>query len=280
MPVVDPTIERDRQIMCRAVQMAGDAVLKRFRKEIRSWQKDDASPVCDADHEANQILYEYLVALHDPSYGYLSEESTDNKERLATKRTWIIDPIDGTRAFLRGDPHFTICVALIEDGQALASAVYNPATAEFFDAIAGGGAFLNGQKINASDRNVLKGCALLANRPMIDHKDWPQPWPDMHVEQRNSTNYRLALVAAGRFDATLAMTRKADWDVAPGALIAQEAGARVSDHTGASFRYNNAVPAQRSLVCAAPALYTGLLEQLSHLPARFTDEPVQARNIA
>jgi myo-inositol-1(or 4)-monophosphatase len=262
--------------MKRAVLQAGSAVMKRFRKEVRSWQKEDASPVSEADHEANNILYEYLVASHDISYGYLSEESSDDKKRLHAERTWIVDPIDGTRAFLRGDPHFTICVALIEGDKALTSAVYNPATEEFFEATAGQGAKLNDEVLSTSPQCSLENCTMLGNKQMFEHKGWPQSWPAMRIEQRNSTNYRLALVATGQFDASLAIARKADWDLAPGALIAQEAGALVSDHTGAEYRYNREEPAQRSLVCAAPGLYTELFNRVSHLPANFTDKPLQA----
>lgn len=262
-----PDLAEDRQILNQAVRAAGAAVLARFGKANHSWAKADSSPVSEADHEANDILHQHLVTDHPRQYGFLSEESADDTDRTSAKRTWIIDPIDGTRAFLGGRKEFTICAALIENGKALASAVFNPATDEFFEAEIGKGAMLNGQSIQANTTATsLEECAILGNLKTFQHPDWATPWPKMHIEQRNSTNYRLALIGAGQFDAMMALTRKADWDLAPGALIAMEAGAIVSDHLGGIFCYNNPAPYQRSVVCVTPALYRDLLSRLSHLP--------------
>ena len=252
--------------MCAAVRRAGAAAQKRFEAhDTKSWSKDDDTPVSDADLEANDILQEGLTAAGD-GYGWLSEESADDESRLSARRTWIVDPIDGTRAFLKGQPHFAVCVALIEDGEALVSAIFNPATDEFFEAVRGGGARVNGEPISASTACDLEGCAMLGTRRMFEHRGWPDPWPAMRVGYRNSTSYRQALVAAGGFDATIALVPKADWDVAPGALIAQEAGAKASDHLGQPFVFGRADPHQRALVCAAPGLYPRLIERLAHLP--------------
>ena len=242
-----------------------------YGKPVDAWAKADSSPVSEADLAANRILKAHLVDDHDGAYGFLSEESAEDPQRLSAPRTWIVDPIDGTRAFLKGRPHFTICAALIENGVAIAAAVYNPAMDEFFEAGAGDGAMMNAAPIHASGTAGLEGCAMIGAPHMFDHPEWPEEWPAMHVAQRNSTNYRLALVGAGAFDATLALARKADWDVAPGALIAQEAGAIATDHRGGKFVYNRAEASQRSLVCAAPSLYRHVLNRVSHLPANFTD---------
>ena len=140
---------------------------------------------------------------------FLSEESADAFDRRNAPRTWIVDPIDGTRAFLRGDPHFTICVALVEDGKALLAAVYNPATDEFFEAEAGKGTLLNGKPVQASAQGDLENCRILGGQGLFNHPGWPRPWPDMQIGYRNSTNYQMALVASGEADAMLAITRKA-----------------------------------------------------------------------
>ena len=263
-------LDEDRQVMNAAVRAAGEAILRRFRGNNKTWAKDDDSPVSIADHEANEILHWHLMVQHKRHYGFLSEESADAFDRLQSKRTWIIDPIDGTRAFLKGDPHFTVCAALVEDGKALAAAVFNPATEEFFEAETGKGALLNGAPAQASGADRLENCNILGWPGMFKHPGWPIPWPVMNISQRNSTNYRMALVASGEVDAMLAIARKADWDAAPGALIAEEAGATVTDHTGAKFCYNQPEPYQRSVVCAAPGLYSSLFARVSHLPASFT----------
>ena len=259
-------LEEDHARLRDAVRAAGAAALTRFeRHDARSWTKDDDSPVSEADIECNDILRERLTETGD-GYGWLSEESADDLSRLDAPRTWIVDPIDGTRAFLRGKPHFAVCVALVEAGQAVASAIFNPATDEFYEAVRGQGARRNGEPVAASRCEGLSGCEMLGSRAMFEHRGWPEPWPTMNLGYRNSTSYRLALVAEGRFDATLALVRKPDWDTAPGALIAQEAGARASDHLGEPFVFNQREPAQRALVCAGPALYPRLLERLAHLP--------------
>ena len=260
----------DHDRLCAAVRRAGAAALARFEAhDTKSWSKDDDSPVSEADYEANDILREGLVEAGD-GYGWLSEESADDEARLSAPRTWIVDPIDGTRAFLQGLPHFAVCVALIEDARAVAAAIFNPATDEFFEATRGGGARMNGEAIHASTACDLTGCRMLGVRRMFAHPRWPRPWPDMRLGYRNSTSYRMALIAAGRFDAAIALTTKPDWDVAPGALIAREAGAEASDHLGQPFDFARAVPWQRGLVCAAPGLYPALIERLAHLPGDLT----------
>ncbi len=256
----------DRAVMNKAVRAAGAVVLERYKAGEKGWQKKDKSPVSEADHIANTILRQHLIEDHAPHYGFLSEESADNPARLEAKRVWVIDPIDGTRAFLNGKPHFTVCAALIEDGYAIASAVFNPATDEFFEAGLGEGAKLNGAPIAASSCSGLTNCKIIGHQQMFAHPAWPQKWPEMQIGARNSTNYRMALVAAGEFDACMALVPKADWDSAPGALIAQEAGAIVTDHLGRPFRYNQPKPQQASLVCAAATLYADLQERVAHLP--------------
>ena len=262
------TLDADHALLCTAVQEAGEAVLRRYRgKPVRMWTKGDSSPVSEADLEANEILQGRLVSGNRQDYGWLSEESADDPTRLAADRVWIIDPIDGTRAFLEGKPEFTVCGALIEDGQAILSAVYNPVTDEFFEAAQGKGARCNGTPLTTSGQCDLPDCKILGWHGMFDRPGWPEPWPAMQIGYRNSTAYRMTLVAKGVFDAALALVRKPDWDVAPGALILSEAGASVSDHLGAPFRFNQPEPIQRGLVCAATPLYPAILSKLKHLPS-------------
>lgn len=263
-----PSIADDHALMCRAVREAGAVVLRHFRdRSFTSWAKQDASPVTGADLEANDILRDRLITQGRPHYGWLSEESADDPARTQADRVWIVDPIDGTRAFVEGTPEFTVCAALIEGGKVMASVIFNPATDEFFEAQRGQGALCNGQPLRAAPCHELPDCRILGVKRMFDHPGWPTAWPAMQVGYRNSTAYRMALVAAGRYDAALALMPKADWDVAPGALIASEAGARVSDHCGKEYQFNQAHPWQRALVCSAPSLYPEILSRLAHLPA-------------
>jgi myo-inositol-1(or 4)-monophosphatase len=203
-----------------------------------------------------------------PSYGWLSEETADDHGRLECRRLFVVDPIDGTRAFLKGRPWWSVAVAVVEDGLPVAACVFAPEVGETYAAAAGQGATRNGEAIRPSGATALEDCRMVGDPVVFGHWSWPQPWPAMRVEQRNSTAYRMCLVAAGDFDAAVAPVRKSDWDVAAGDLIAREAGCFVGDHTGAGFRYNRARPSQASLICATPALAPLILERVGHIGAR------------
>jgi myo-inositol-1(or 4)-monophosphatase len=207
-----------------------------FGGEVRRWEKAPGDPVSEADLAVDAALTATLRAAR-PQDGLVSEETATDPDQLARSRIWIIDPIDGTRAFLKGKPHFTVCAALLVDGVTRIGAVFNPATDELFAAGSGAGATLNGAPIRASDRWALEGCRMLGDAGMFRHPAWSRPWPDMEIETRNSIAYRIALVAGGGFDATLALSAKRDWDLAAAALIASEAGARITDHRGEPLRF-------------------------------------------
>jgi myo-inositol-1(or 4)-monophosphatase len=132
---------------------------------------------------------------------------------------------------------------------------------ETYSAVRGGGARLNGNLIMPSQTTVLQDSAMLGDAKMFAHPAWRQPWPVMRFATRNSIAYRMALVAAGAFDAALALSAKNDWDLAAGDLIAAEAGAMTTDHKGARFVYNRPSPLQTSMICATPALHTLILER-------------------
>ncbi len=263
-----PTHSEERDALIGAAVEAGHAVMPMFRDgAIKRWSKADDSPVSEADMRANQVLQEALIKGPRRNYGWLSEESTDDPSRLERPRTIIVDPIDGTRAFLRGEDSFTVCLSICDGGQAIASVVYAPARDEIFAAAKGEGATLNGRTISASTCAELRGCRMIGQKRMFGHPRWPTPWPSMSIQYRNSTSYRMAMVAAGRADATIALLPKPDWDTAPGALIVAEAGGKVSDHLGRDFRFCREEPEQPGLVCAAAPLYPHIIERLGHLPS-------------
>ncbi|MEM9810374.1 MAG: inositol monophosphatase family protein, partial [Pseudomonadota bacterium] len=216
---------------------------------------------------ANSLLQEVLLSGIRNDYGWLSEETVDDQSRLHAQRTIIVDPIDGTRAFLRGEEEFTVCIAICEGCETVASVIYCPAKDEMFDAALGQGARLNDETIRASHQSTLQDSRMIGQRRMFDHPSWPHAWPAMDVIYKNSTSYRMALVASGVADGTIALARKADWDVAPGALIAKEAGALASDHLKRPFRFCQAEPVQPALVCTAAPLYPKVINRLAHLPS-------------
>ncbi|MEM9989686.1 MAG: 3'(2'),5'-bisphosphate nucleotidase CysQ [Pseudomonadota bacterium] len=262
-----PSLEADHDALCGAIRKTGLRVKERYlARDAKVLEKQDRSPLTEADLEANDMLYRCLMEGERRHYGWLSEESAEDPKRFDAQRTWIIDPIDGTRSFIEGRPEFTICGALLDGKDLVSSAIYNPITEEFFEATKGGGAFCNGRRLQAAPTQALNDASIIANKAMFMHPGWPRPWPQMRHAYKNSTSYRLALVAAGAFDATLALIRKAEWDTAPGTLIAQEAGAKVTDHLGKAFTFNQVDPVHPSLLCTCPHLYDTFRDRLNHLP--------------
>ena len=266
-----PAREADRDdliLIEQAVREAGAIARKAFGGTFKRWSKGEAGPVTEIDLAIDKYLHDTLMAAR-PGYGWLSEESRDNRERLTTPRTFIVDPIDGTSAFMKAKPHFTVCVAIVESGRPVVATVFNPITEECFTAALGDGAKLNGASTHVTDHATIEGCRMIGPKMMFEHPAWSNPpntpWPPMTIEQRNSIEYRLSLVGAGQFDATVALSPKHDWDVAAGDLIVTEAGGRVTDHLGSVLHYNGAKPIQRSLVAANPALHTALIAKLKHV---------------
>jgi myo-inositol-1(or 4)-monophosphatase len=251
-------LAEDEALLAGAVRAAGELALSFFGRGLVGARKADNTPVSEADLAVDRFLHERL-AMARPSYGWLSEESADRPERLEARRVWIVDPIDGTRAFLAGLPDWTISAALVEDGQPLLAAILNPNMSEFFGARRGYGAALNGDPIVVPARDRLEGSRIFANKGLLRRKIWSQPWHATKSVWANSIAYRLALIAAGRADAALSITRKAEWDLAAAALLVQEAGGKVTDARGAALRFNQPRPRINGLVAAAPALHELLI---------------------
>ena len=263
-----PAPDADLALLESTVREAGAIARGFFGGSYRRWSKAQGSPVTDADLAVDKFLKEHLRAAR-PDYGWLSEETDDDPARLNAGTIFVVDPIDGTVAFLKGRPHFTICAAVVQNGLPIAGVVLNPISGECFSARAGHGAFLNGAAIHVSASETLEGCRMLADKAMFAHPAWnisPNiPWPAMEIETRNSVAYRLVLVACGAFDAMLALSAKRDWDLAAADLILREAGGIVTSHDGAALRYNTPEAVQRSVIGAAPALHALLLARVGHI---------------
>jgi myo-inositol-1(or 4)-monophosphatase len=255
----------DLQLICDAVQEAGrTALLARKRGLEVAYKSADNSPVTNGDLEVDRLLKDALLGAR-PNYGWLSEETVDDPSRLAQPLLFVVDPIDGTRAYVEGKPWFTICIAVVRDGRPVASVVHAPELEQTYAARRGQGARRNGDPIGPSQTDILDGCAMVADARMFSPDRWPKAWPKMRIENRNSLALRMCLVAAGEFDAALSLGPKSDWDLAAADLIATEAGALATDHAGRAFRYNQPVPRQPSLVCAGAKVHALLLERLGHI---------------
>jgi myo-inositol-1(or 4)-monophosphatase len=255
--------EPDVVLIERVVREAGAIAREIFNRACQTWAKKDGSPVTEADLAVNKYLSEHLRAAR-PDYAWLSEENEDDRSRFSAKRVFVVDPIDGTLAFVKRRPHFTVSVAVVEGNVPVAGAVYNPITDESYTAAKGEGARLNGTPIHVTGTNHLDNARLLASRATLTSPRW-QTWPEMYVENPNSIAYRVALVAAGKFDAAITMAAIHDWDLAAADLILSEAGGVISSVEGVTPVYNQDTLVQPSVLAAGPALHAVLRARLDQM---------------
>ena len=267
--MLDPSCaapEEDLALLRDIVRQAGAIAKDAFdANDSKQWNKADSSPVTEADIAVNDFLEKSLQDAR-PGYGWLSEETKDDHSRHACPRSFVVDPIDGTRAFIDRTPNFAVCVAIIEKGQSIAGVVFNPLKDELYEASLGGGARLNGAPITASNP------AEIADINMVGYprKFRRLGFPDMSVRVANSMAYRMCLVASGEADATIAFTPKSDWDVAAAALIASEAGAVISDIRGKTPQFDTETTSGLGVICAGPRLHALLLAKVKPHLAEFT----------
>ena len=239
---------------------AGATALDWFRagEETRAriqW-KGGVSPVCEADFAVDAYLRDRLGALL-PGAGWLSEETADSPERMERREVFIVDPIDGTRAFISGDPRWAVSVALVEDGRPRLAVLHMPAAGLTFEASAGGGASLNGIPIGVSAQAGLAGARIAGPPRLMDNM--ARAGVQFAREPKiPSLAYRLARVAAGEIDAGIASTDAWDWDIAAADLIVREAGGLLTDLEEREPAYNKANP-RHGILGAAPARLHGEL---------------------
>lgn len=253
----------DLQLLINAAHTAGDIATKYWKNSPKTWEKaDDAGPVTEADLHVNGMLFGSLCSAR-PDYGWLSEETEDTTTRLSCEYVFIIDPIDGTRSFIAGEKTWAHSLAVARNGTITAAVIFLPMLSKLYCATTGSGAFLNDIPIASSDRRTLIDSTVLAARSSFQAENWQGKVPPVKCHFRPSLAYRMALVAEGRFDAMLTLRDTWEWDVAAGTLIAQEAGASVTDQFGAAPVFNNKKPALPGLVSGSPSIHRNLIEQLS-----------------
>ncbi|MGN6750680.1 MAG: inositol monophosphatase family protein, partial [Xanthobacteraceae bacterium] len=151
-----------------AVREAGKLALSMFGKPIRQWTKGpSSSPVCEADIAVDALLRVRLVD-GDDGVAWLSEEAADDAARLTARYVWVVDPIDGTRAYIAGEPDWAISAALIENGRPIVACLYAPALDEFFAARAGAASTLNGKAIAATRGADLQGLRIAGPQKFLE----------------------------------------------------------------------------------------------------------------
>lgn len=247
--------------VCDIVRDAGSLIeAVRASGSVDETRKVDDSPVTRADREADRLLRSRLSDLVPAAW--LSEETADDPSRLAEEKLWVVDPLDGTKEFIKGLAEFTVAVALVERGAPLLAVVHNPASGDMFWAARGQGAFRNGRPIS-----VVEGTTLLASRSELDRGEFEPFAQAWSVTAVGSIEFKLALVAAGDGAATLSRGPKHEWDVCAGALIVEEAGGIATDVFGGKLAFNQSFPKVKGIVAGAPEAYARALAQVSAIGA-------------
>jgi myo-inositol-1(or 4)-monophosphatase len=255
LPAVDQLDEADLAsdlaLLLDAAREAGRIALSYFKQSPEVWLKGGTSPVSEADYAADRYLHETLLAAR-PDYGWLSEERADDAARLAARRTFVVDPIDGTRGFLEGRRDWCISVAVVERGRSIAGVLECPARKETFSAVLGGGAFKNGKQLTVGEPRptpLVGGPAEFVNALPQDIRRNVK-----RAEYVPSLAYRLAMVADGSLDASFVKPNSHDWDLAAADLILREAGGDLLDENGQAPTYGGAHIRHGALVGGSGAL--------------------------
>lgn len=253
-------LEADLDLLRTAARDAGRIALGFFRGNPEVWLKGGVSPVSEADYAADRYLHETLLAAR-PEYGWLSEERADDIVRLQARRTFIVDPIDGTRGFLEGRSEWCISVAIVEAGRSLAGVLECPAKEETYWATLGGGAFKDGQRLHVREPQRplarIGGPGALVNA--LPQETLSRVEKSAHVP---SLAYRIAMVADGSLDATFVKPSSRDWDLAAADLILHEAGGVILDEDGVSPRYGDRETAHGHLVAGHGPLLATMAETI------------------
>jgi myo-inositol-1(or 4)-monophosphatase len=245
---------------------AGTLALTSFRRGAQTtaelWYKNrGSSPVTAADMAVDALLKDRLSQVL-PEAGWLSEETADNPTRLARRFVWIVDPIDGTRAFVSGHPDWCVAIGLLAEGQPVFGLVYAPEHGDLYEAVRGGGATKNGVPIRVSDHDRLDGARVTGPKPLVDAFE-SRAGRVERVAKIPSLALRLARVAEGRLDIGLVSSNSCDWDLAGADLILQEAGGRVTTLDGTPIAYNQTEPIHGELAAAASRLHPRVIEAMT-----------------
>jgi myo-inositol-1(or 4)-monophosphatase len=239
-------------------EAAGKRIVAARAAPLEVADKGGACPVTRADRDAEGYLRERLLALH--ACAWLGEETADTRERLASDDVWIVDPLDGTKEFLRGLSEYSVSIALVRRGLPVAAVVHNPAARETWWAERGRGAHGASGRLRARE-----GATLVASRTEVAAGEFDALRRSWAVEPVGSIAYKLALVAAGRAAATLSRGPKSEWDVCAGTLLVEEAGGVVTDLENEPLRFNRPDPRTRGVVAGAPEAHARALHDAAAL---------------
>jgi myo-inositol-1(or 4)-monophosphatase len=239
-----------------AVREAGQIALKYFRGSIRSWTKGHDSPVSEADIAVDEFL---RARLSREGFGWLSEESQDDRTRLSAECLFIVDPIDGTRSYLAGREDWSIVAAVVDKGRPVAAAVYAPVDDELYLAASGQGSTRNGSRIVTTGGSALAGARIAGPKSMLDRLTSIDP-ETIHEPKIHSLALRMTRVAEGRIDAAFASINAYDWDLAAADLLVHEAGGAMTNLTGEALVYNLHDPVHGAILAAGLDRHASILD--------------------
>ena len=239
---------RDAALLKQTVREAGALALSMFRTDLKKWTKGASSPGSEADIAVNDLI-EKRLRVPTPDYGWLSEESADDDTRLGKDLVWIVDPIDGTRAYLAGHDDWCVSVALVAGASPVLAAVFAPVTNEFFFAARGRGSMLNDRRLRASTGSELDFSRMAGPKPLVERLSTSSDGVTLHP-RIGSLALRLCRVADGGLDAAFAGGQSRDWDLAAADLIVHEASGSMTALSGDAIEYNRREVVHGMLVAA------------------------------
>lgn len=245
--------EADLALLRRAAAEAAELTLRYFRNDPRAWTKPGNSPVSEADMATDALLKGRLLA-ERPDYGWLSEESEDEPSRLERRRTFVVDPIDGTREFLAGRREWGISLAVVAAGVPRAGVFILPALGDVYGAARGSGAYRNEERLTIGARNTIEGIRLAGAKGALRGLAEKAGLSAGAIEQIGSLAYRVTLVGAGRLDLAYAHAGARDWDLAAADLLVHETGGVVCSIEGEPLRYNQQTPVQPPVIATVPGI--------------------------
>jgi len=257
-------LKRELTLAKKAARVAGEILRSYWKREgLKVGSKGHDNPVTQADLEADSAIKK-LLRDPFPEYGWLSEETVDNDARLKCRRVWIVDPLDGTKEFINGIPEFSVAIALIEDGVPILGVTYNPIKREMYSAARGVGCHLNSHKVHVTRTRILKRATVLASRSETARGEWQVFHGMLKVSPTGSVAYKLAMVAAGKGDATFTRSPKSEWDIASGAALIMEAGGVITDIRGRELRFNQRNVKLEGLIADNRILHGALMKVAPH----------------
>ncbi len=217
-------------------------------------------PVTEADRAIDAVLRQNLLREGE---GWLSEESVDDFTRLGKRHVWVVDPLDGTREFVKGIPEFCVSIGFVEGGLPVAGGIHNPATNQTFIGSIDTGVLYNGKPARSSQRTGLQNAITLASRSELKRGEWKafENGP-LDIRPMGSVAYKLALVSAGLADITFTLTPKNEWDVAAGAALVISSGGFVTTLDNTPFEANKKEPLLSGLIAGGPHVREELLTLL------------------